>query len=155
MRNKGFTTIEMVIIVIIIGVVASIGIPRLKDSLEKQNRRSMRAALVTYIALARNTAVARACRSSVHFVSGPNSRVWVTSCSVKQGAPATARDTLAGPEFTEDRWGHRLFSGRDSVNFDARGLRTALVMTQIRIRTKGDQERDSVVINPVGKVIYP
>ena len=155
MRNQGFSTIEMVIVVVIMGVVATMAVPRLKDSLEKQNRRSMRAALVTYVALARNTAVARGCRSSVHFVSGPNSRVWVTTCSVRPGAALTARDTLAGPEWTEERWSHRFLSGKDSVNFDARGLRQTLVRTKITIRTKGDQDRDSVVINEVGKVIYP
>jgi Tfp pilus assembly protein FimT len=155
MRNNGFTTTELIYVVIIIGVVVSLGVPRIRDTLEKQNRRSMRAALVTYVAVARNTAVARGCRSSVHFISGPNSRVWVTACSVKQGAAPTARDTLVGPEWTEANWNHRFLAGRDSINFDARGLRQNLVRTKITIRNKQDQDRDSVVVNQVGKVVYP
>ncbi|HXF94506.1 MAG TPA: GspH/FimT family protein [Gemmatimonadales bacterium] len=156
MSNRGFSAIEMVIVVVLIGIIATIGFPRLKDALEKQNRRDMRAALVSYLALARNSAVARGCRSAVHFVSGPNSRVWVTACSTRPGAAPTARDTLAGPVWTEAQWNHRFYAiGRDSINYDARGLRQQLVATTIKIRTKGEVERDSVVVNPVGKVIYP
>jgi prepilin-type N-terminal cleavage/methylation domain-containing protein len=155
MRNQGFSMIELIFVVAIIGLVVMIGAPRLRDSIEKQNRRSMRAALVTYVAVARNTAVARGCRSSVHFVSGGNSRVWVTACSVKQGAALTARDTVVGPEWTEAQWNHRFVAGRDSINFDSRGLRQNLVRTKITIRNKQDQDRDSVVVNEVGKVTYP
>jgi prepilin-type N-terminal cleavage/methylation domain-containing protein len=156
MSTRGFTTIELVIAVVIIGTIAMIGFPRIKDAVEKQNRRAMRAALVSYMALARNSAVARGCRAAVHFVSGSNSRVWVTACSVRAGAPAGSRDTLAGPEWTEERWGHRFYAiGRDSINYDSRGLRQSLVSTTIKIRTKGEVERDSVVVNALGKVIYP
>lgn len=155
MRNKGFSTIEMVIVVVVMGLIAMMGFPRIRDAVEQQKRRSIRAALVSYMALARNSAVARGCRSAVHFISGPNSKVWVTTCSTLPTALPGARDTLAGPEWTEERWGYRLQSGRDSVNFDARGLRPNLVYTTIKIRTKADQDRDSVVVNGVGKVIYP
>jgi Tfp pilus assembly protein FimT len=154
MRTKGFTTIEMIIIVIIIGVITAVAFPRLKDGMDKQNRRSMRAALVSYVAMARGSAVSRGCRASVHFVSGPNSKVWVTACRTSP-VGTTARDTLAGPEYTEDRWNHRLQSGKDSITFDARGLRMTMVRTLIRIRTKGDADRDSVVVNELGRVVYP
>ncbi|MGH7567989.1 MAG: GspH/FimT family protein [Gemmatimonadales bacterium] len=152
MRKSGFTTIEMIIVIIIIGIVAAIGFPRMKESVEKQNRRAMRAALVGYVAIARSAAVARGCRSSVHFVSGPNSRVWVTSCLTTNPA---ARDTLVGPKWTEDEWEHRFQSGRDSITYDPRGLRLTFTRTKITIKTKGDVDKDSVVVNEVGKVVFP
>lgn len=152
MKRSGFTTIEMIIVVIIIGIIATLGFPRMREALDKQNRRSMRAALVSYVVMARSAAVGRGCRGSVHFVSGPNSRVWVTACNTQNPA---ARDTLAGPKWTEDEWGYRFQSGRDSINYEPRGLRTNFVRTVIKIRTKQDQDRDSVVVNEVGKVIYP
>lgn len=152
MGTRGFSTIEMITVVVIIGIIATVGFPRIKDSLDKENRRSMRAALKTYVVMARNAAVARGCRASVHFVSGPNSRVWVTACSTQNPA---ARDTLAGPKWTEAEWNHRFYSGRDSVNYDARGLRQNLVRTVIKIRTKAEVEKDSVVVNEVGRVVYP
>ena len=155
MKRPGFTTIEMLMVVVIIGVIATLGFPRIRDALDKQSRRSMRAGIVTLVATARGTAVARGCVSTVHFVSGPNSRVWATSCNTQPGAAATARDTLAGPYFTEERWGHRFQSGKDEINFTPRGMRQTLVRTVILIRTKGDVTRDSVVVNELGKVVYP
>ncbi|HUF82542.1 MAG TPA: hypothetical protein VMN03_15505 [Burkholderiales bacterium] len=155
MNVRGFTTVEIIIVVVLIGIIATIGIPRIKNSVELQDRRAMRGALVGYMATARSAAVARGCRASVHFVSGANSRVWVTACSTLAGAPVTQRDTLAGPTFTEERWGHRFQAARDSVNYDFRGLRQTLTRTVILIRTKGDVTRDSVVVNSVGTVVYP
>lgn len=155
MRRSGFTTIEMIMVVVIIGVMATIGFPRIQDALEKQSRRSMRAGMVSVVAVARGSAVARGCRASVHFVSGPNSRFWVTACSIQPAAAATALDTLAGPFWTEEKWGHRFQSGKDQINYTARGMRETLVRTVILIRTKGDVTRDSVVVNELGRVVYP
>lgn len=152
MRKSGFTTIEMIIVIVIIGAVAAIGFPKLRESAEKTSRRSMRTALVGYIAMARSAAVARSCRASVHFVSGPNSKVWVTSCVTANPA---LRDTLVGPKWTEAEWGHRFQSGRDSITYDPRGLRLNFLRTKITIKTKADVDKDSVVVNEVGKVVFP
>ena len=151
MTRSGFTTIELIIVVIMLGVIATIGFPRIRDAVEKQNRRSMRAALVTYVATARGLAVARGCRSSLHFTAGSGSKVWVTTCAIN----GAGRDTVIRPVATEAQWGHRLLAGRDSIDYTARGLRQSFERTVIKIRTKGDLDRDSVVVNELGKVVYP
>ena len=150
MRRSGFTTIEMVIVVLIIGVIATLGFPRLRDSVQKQNYRSAKAALATYVAIARGTAVARGCRTALHFVSGLSSRVWVTSCKINSNV---GRDTIGSVEFLGDRFNLRLQAGKDSIQFDSRGIRLSFERTVIKIRTKADQDRDSVVINQLGKVV--
>ncbi|MGH7426836.1 MAG: pilus assembly FimT family protein [Candidatus Methylomirabilaceae bacterium] len=151
MNSKGFTAIEMVIVVVLIGTIAAIGFPRIRDSIEKANRRAARTAVQTYLVTARSAAVARGCRSSFHFTQGPNSRMWVSSCAVN----GAGRDTIAGPDQLEERWGVRLQSGRDSITYDPRGVRVTFVETTIKIRDKKDNDRDSVVVNQLGKVIYP
>ena len=50
MRNRGFTAIEILMVMIIIGVLAAFGIPRLRNSLEKQNVRSAKALFATLVA---------------------------------------------------------------------------------------------------------
>ena len=64
MRRKGFTTIEMIIVVILIGVIAAIGFPRLRDGLEKQNVRSAKALIATMVATARGAAIQRGCAAT-------------------------------------------------------------------------------------------
>jgi prepilin-type N-terminal cleavage/methylation domain-containing protein len=151
MRNNGFTTIELIIAVIIIGVIASIGLPRVRDAIEKADRRAARSAIRTYLATARSAAVARGCRSALHFTQGPNSRMWVTSCVVT----GAGSDTLAGPDLLEERWHVRLQSGKDSITYNSRGVRVSFEQTTIKIRDRQDNDRDSVVVNQLGKVIYP
>jgi len=62
MSRKGFSIIEMVVVIILIGLIASIGFPRLRDSLEKQNVRSAKALIATLAATARGAAIQRAAR---------------------------------------------------------------------------------------------
>jgi len=151
MRHNGFTTIEMLIVVVIIGVIAAISFPRIRDSIEKADRRAARAAIRTYLVTARSAAVARGCRSALHFTQGANSQMWVTTCVVN----GAGRDTIAGPDQLEERWGVRIQAGKDSVTYDARGVRVNFEQTTIKLRDRGDNDRDSVVVNQVGKVIYP
>src|ERR1051325_9366247 len=44
MKRSGFTTIEMVIVVVLIGIIDAIGFPKIRQSLDKANVRSARAA---------------------------------------------------------------------------------------------------------------
>src|SRR5690349_24399468 len=79
MRRSGFTTIEMVICVILIGIIASIGFPKIRNALDKSNVRSSRDALGTEAAIARSAAIQRGCRGVLHFTSGATATVWVAT----------------------------------------------------------------------------
>ena len=59
MGRRGFSMIEMIIVVILIGLIAAIGFPRLRDGLEKQNIRSAKALIATLAATARGAAIQR------------------------------------------------------------------------------------------------
>src|SRR2546430_6794078 len=75
MRRSGFTTIEMVIVVVLIGIIAMIGFPTISKTLDKTNVRSARDALGTLAGTARAAAIQRGCRSVLHFTGNT---VWVT-----------------------------------------------------------------------------
>src|SRR5207249_9066797 len=70
MRRLGFTTIELLIVIVLIGVIVTIGFPRIRRTLDKTNVRSARVYLSTAVATARAAAVQRGCRAVVHFTSG-------------------------------------------------------------------------------------
>ena len=56
MSRKGFSLIEMITVLVLIGIIAAIGFPRLRDALEKQNVRSAKALIATLAATARGAA---------------------------------------------------------------------------------------------------
>jgi prepilin-type N-terminal cleavage/methylation domain-containing protein len=144
MSRKGFTTIEMIIVVILIGVITTIAFPRLRDALEKQNVRSAKALFATLVATARSVAVQRGCTATLNMTVDS---VWVTACGVNPPAASVQVGTkkLVGDEFSVT-----LNPSAASVVYDPRGLATVFQTTVLRVI--GPHYQDSVVINQLGKV---
>src|SRR5581483_10162755 len=78
MQLSGFTTIEMVITVILIGIIVAIGLPTIRGALDKTNVRSARVETGTLVATARAAAIQRGCVGVVHFNSSATT-VWVST----------------------------------------------------------------------------
>src|SRR2546422_10252822 len=87
MRTRGFTFIEVLIVMVLIGIIAALGIPRIRDAIQKNNVRGARAALGTLVAKARGAAVQRGCKSAIHFTSGAAGEGWITACKVGNTPP--------------------------------------------------------------------
>jgi prepilin-type N-terminal cleavage/methylation domain-containing protein len=144
MGRKGFSTIEMIIVVILIGVIAAIGFPRLREGLEKQNVRSAKALIATLAATARGAAIQRGCSATLNLTVDS---IWVTACGVNPPAASVQVGTkkLVGDEFSVT-----LSSSNASVVYDPRGISTVFQPTTVRVI--GPNYSDSVMINEVGKV---
>lgn len=146
MGRKGFSTIEMIIVVILVGVIASIGFPRLQRGLEKQRIRNTKALLATMVATARGTAIQRGCVATVNFATDS---VWVTACGLTGNPPpvnvlvGTAKRVKADVNVT-------LSASQATINYDPRGMRLTFIPTTVRVI--GPNYQDSVVINELGKV---
>ena len=147
-RTAGFTTIEVVMVVIIVGVIAAVAFPRIRGALASQNVRSARAASQTYVATARAAAVQRGCRGTLHMRS--DGRMWVTVCTVTPGVGKTL-DTLGRVDPLGERYSVAVAPSRDSVAFDARGLKSGFERVTVTF-TYADL-RDSMVVNELGKVV--
>jgi prepilin-type N-terminal cleavage/methylation domain-containing protein len=144
MGRKGFTTIEMIIVVILIGVIAAIGLPRLRQGLEKQNVRSSKALIATLAATARGTAIQRGCSATLNLTVDS---IWVTACGVN---PPAASVQVGTKKLVGDEFGVTLSSNNPTVVYDPRGIATVFQTTTVRVI--GPNYQDSVVINEVGKV---
>jgi prepilin-type N-terminal cleavage/methylation domain-containing protein len=153
MGRSGFTTIEMLMVVILIGIVATLGFPRIKTAMQKANVRSARAFLGGSVATARAAAVQRGCRAVVHFTSGASGKVWVTACPRTKAGAGTV-DSLDGVELLASRYGVTLTATRDSVQFDPRGLNMDYQLTVVRIQGAATEAKDSAMINQLGKVVH-
>ena len=149
MKRSGFTTIEMVIVVVLIGLIAAIGFPKIRQTLDKTNVRSARAALSTLAVTARSAAIQRGCPGVLHFVA-TNANVWVTtSCAAKV-------DTVSGVQQLGTRFKVTMVATRDSVRYDPRGLSLDNLTGNTVITFTGSvgSNVDSTVINPLGKVVH-
>src|SRR5256714_14980461 len=122
MSRKGFTLIEMITVFVLIGVIAAIGLPRLREGLEKQNVRSSKALIATLVATARGTAIQRGCSATLNMTTDS---IWVTACGVTGNPPpasvAGGTKKLVGAEFRGT-----LAPSNPQVVDDARGLATQI-----------------------------
>ena len=150
MRRSGFTAIELMIVIILIGVIAAVGFPKVHAALDKTNVRSARVAVGTYAATARSLAIQRGCRAVLHFAYGASSGVWVTSC--RPGAMTI--DTVGQVKNVYLDFNVTLSATRDSVQFDPRGLSLETVNTIVSFTGNVGANTDSVIIaGYTGKVV--
>ena len=145
MRNRGFTVIEILMVMIIIGVLAAFGIPRLRNSLEKQNVRSAKALLATLVATARGVAVSRGCPATLNMTVDS---AWVTACGV---SPPAASVPVGTKKLIGDDFSVQLGPSVSTLIYDPRGISTAYQVVTVQI--VGSTVTDSVIINQVGKVV--
>jgi prepilin-type N-terminal cleavage/methylation domain-containing protein len=153
MGRSGFSLIEMLMVVILIGIVASLGFPRIRTAVQKTNVRSARVFLASATATARAAAVQRGCGAVVHFTSGANGLVWVTACPRMKAGAGTV-DTLGAVEKLAARYSVTLTPTRDSIRFSPRGLNLDYQVTIIRVQGASTAVKDSTMINQIGKVVH-
>jgi Tfp pilus assembly protein FimT len=144
-RNSGFTVVELLWVIVIMGLMGAMGIPRIRGALQKQNVKSARVAGVAYIVKARAAAVQRGCRATVHVRS--TGLIWVTVC--KTSGPGI--DTLGSVDDLKARYGVTVSATRDSIQFDPRGL--SLGNQSGTVFVSNAVAADSIVINAVGRVV--
>src|SRR6185436_16932712 len=129
MGRKGFSTIEMIIVVILIGIIASIGFPRLRRGLEKQRIRNTKALLATMVATARATAIQRGCVATLNFAVDS---VWVTACGLV-GNPPPASVLVGTARRVKTDVNVTLNSSSPTITYDPRGIRLNFQPTTIRV----------------------
>lgn len=145
MDRRGFSFVEMMTVIVLLGILAALGVPRLRGSLEKQNVRSARAAISTLVATARSVAVQRGCPATLNMNADS---AWVTACGVN---PPAASVAVGSKKLVASIYGVTLSPSAATLVFDPRGMATVFQTTIVRI--SGPVSQDSVIINPVGKVV--
>lgn len=149
MGKRGFTLVEALIVIVVIGIIAGFGVPRLRGALLKSNVRSARSAMVTLVAKARAAAVARGCRSTMSFTSGPSGTVAISVCTVS----GTGTEILGGVDSLAARYKVAMTASTGSLQFDPRGLTPGSSGMSVLFTT--GKMADTVFINPLGKVVRP
>jgi len=143
MNRHGFSLIELLIVIIIIGAVASIGYPQVRKGLEARRVAGARIAITTMNAKARALAVQRS--RVVRLVFDANTIYLVTTHPVTGVVDTVDRRGLY------DMYGVAVTSSADELIYDPRGLGLQTVGTTVTVTRPGGFA-DTVTIAPLGGV---
>lgn len=143
MERQGFSLIELLIVIVLIGVIASFGYPSVRRGLEANRVNGARVAITTMNAKARALAVQRS--RTVSLVLDGNTVLLVTKHPVTGALDTVDRRDL----FTAH--GVTVASTRDNLQYDARGLGLQNSSTTITVTRPGGYA-DTVVITSLGGI---
>ena len=145
MRRSGFTLVEMLLVVVLLGLVGAIAYPRLKGPAAKLSVRSARQQASEMLVVARSAAVQSG--AETRFIRSGNvlrtvmdsSGTWITLAARDlyevHGVTVTLGGTLP----------------KDTIRFDARGVAIGLTAAQT-MKFTNSTAADSICVTRVGKV---
>lgn len=150
MNKSGFTAIELLVVLTIIGIIAVFGIPRVRTTLLKSNVRSAKAAMGTLVVKARAVAVARGCSATMTLTSGTTGTVSISVCA----DTGTGTQILGGVDSLAARFNVSMAPSSSTLQFDPRGLATTYAsLTVVFSSASSSSISDSVIINQLGQVV--
>lgn len=145
MRRSGFSLIEMLLVVVIIGIVSLVGLPKLREALIGTSVRGARSRVVAMYSQARAAAI-DANRKSALIVR--NGSAWVTRLK----AVGAGVDTVGSVQSLAAQFGVTVTASQDSVPFDPRGVVLGGLGTPVTVVVARDGSADTVTINGLGGV---
>ena len=137
--RSGFTLIEMLVVVVLLGLVALIGFPKISAALVQNDIRSARTTVINMVAAARAASVQTNRSMWIKFEGGK--AYVVTSGSA---------DPVGGIQNLGTQYGVTM-SGADSIQFDPRGFGADLGGGISIVLSRGGHS-DTVTIDGLGRV---
>jgi prepilin-type N-terminal cleavage/methylation domain-containing protein len=151
-RRNGFSLIEMLIVVVILGIMTAVVYPRVSQVLAKNDLRSARTTLANKFATARAVAMQRSRSASVNF-NGNN--VAVTAGPRTVPVAGSTVDTIGGVQNLNTLYGVTVTAPVASVNYDPRGFAggpSGLGGALVTFVVSRSGKRDSVSLDYLGRV---
>jgi prepilin-type N-terminal cleavage/methylation domain-containing protein len=142
----GFTLVEMLIVVGVVGMLGLIGFPKVQSALRKAQLRSARNAVINLYQQARTRAINENRQMTLNM---DGTSVWVTGSPRRTGAAACNCDTIGTVQDIAGHYGVALAGGNYTV--DARGLGTT-PGTDLKIVFTKSGVRDSFTITGYGRI---
>jgi prepilin-type N-terminal cleavage/methylation domain-containing protein len=145
-RRHGFTIVEMIVVLVMMGILMSIALPRFGTLRDKSAVSSAKQKIVGYVATARAAAIRQS--SSAQF------RLWSGNMHATVTQPDGTSLMLGGSEQLDKTEGVTVTRGtgvvKDVITYDARGL-ASLGGTYIYVVTR-NSAKDSLCISRLGLI---
>jgi prepilin-type N-terminal cleavage/methylation domain-containing protein len=145
-RKNGFTLVEMMIVVALIGAIALIGWPKVASGLAKSNLRSSRTTLANMFAKARAFAMQTNRTTTINF----NGNNVVITAPPRTMAGAGTIDSIGGVQKLDLLYGVSLNPPVSTVVYDPRGFGSLNAPRKFMLARNGKQ--DSVIVDGLGRV---
>jgi prepilin-type N-terminal cleavage/methylation domain-containing protein len=146
-RDGGFTMMEMLLVIVILGIVMVIGLPRMSAGATSANVRGARTMLINQLARAR-IAATETNRVSLLKIDGNNAAILLRPRLLPGAGNA---DTLGTVAQLGETYGVTVTATIDSVRFDPRGLASGFGSgTTFQVSRNGKTE--TIRIDGLGRV---
>jgi prepilin-type N-terminal cleavage/methylation domain-containing protein len=146
-QRQGFTLIETILVILVLGIIVLIGFPRMSAGMTSASVRGARTTLINLLAKAR-TAAMQANRIALLKIEGDNAFVLMRPRLLPGAGDA---DTLGAVERLGDSYGVTVTATIDSVRFDPRGLGSGFgTGTTFLVSRNGTTE--TITIDGLGRV---
>jgi len=145
-RVRGFTAIEMIVVILLIGIMSAVAMPYIRNATLKSNVTGAINAVASLHSLARAVAIQRG-RTAVLVLDGSTAFAVVV---LKRTGSAVV-DTVGRPENLGSRFGVTLSTTQDSVIFTPRGIGTGAANVTVIAARSG--YADTLTISPAGRLV--
>jgi prepilin-type N-terminal cleavage/methylation domain-containing protein len=149
--RRGFTLIEMLIVIVVAGIILTYGFPKIRALLIKNNLRSARSALLTAMQQAKTWAVTDGRATTVHVDPGTGV-LWLTATPRRVATPGSTVDTVGMVRNLTTVYGATVTATQNTFAFDQRGLLTPVSGAAQKVVLANAGYRDSVLINGYGRI---
>lgn len=145
-RRDGFTLVETLIAVVILGLVVLIGIPKMSSAMVQSDLRSARTTMVNLVATARAASVQS---NRLTWIKFEGSTAHVLARPRIDGA--LGADTVGSVHDLADVYGVAVAQGVDSIRFDPRGFGVGSGATDTIMLSRGGHS-SAIMIDGLGRV---
>jgi prepilin-type N-terminal cleavage/methylation domain-containing protein len=146
--RNGFTLVETLIAVVILGLIVLIGFPKMSSALVQNDLRGARTTMVNMLATARAASVQSNRLTWIKF-EGNTAHV-LARPRLTAGGTGDA-DTVGAVRDLSDQYGVAVASGVDSIRFDPRGFGVGSGATDTIILSRGGHS-SMITIDGLGRV---
>ena len=146
-RRDGFTLVEALIVVVLLGLIVLIGFPKMSSAMVQSDLRGARTTMVNLLATARAAAVQSNRLTWIKF-EGNTAHVLARP---RLTIGAGDADTVGAVRDLADQYGVAVVAGVDSIRFDPRGFGVGSGATDTIIVSRGGHS-PMITIDGLGRV---